>query len=346
VSATPDWAYTTTWDVGAQVLAYLAAKNLELLDEAEYHRRTARLLETLETKPLVRNATFNRTYSATTARPGDGTRGATGWSATDLGRLLVGLRVLAEREPRYREQIERIVARTDMDQVVKDGYVYGQMLGSRGQPWSFQEGRIGYEQYVAAGFDLWGVPVGHALDLNRHARPRQVLGVELPSDGRGLDRLLSEPFILMGIELGWTPEVQAVAENLLKAQEARYRQTGQVTIVSEDAVAVAPHHFYYYCVLCDGKEFVVDTYTPGQTVTEPRWVSTKGAFGWHALLPGAYTRTAVDYVRPAFDDGKGWASGVFEGSQRSTETYNINTSAVLLEIAYFQLRGRRPLIEP
>jgi hypothetical protein len=346
VSATPSWAYSTTWDVGAQILGFLAARNLELLDEAEYDRRTARLLETLARKPLVRGATFNRTYSATTAQPGDGTRGATGWSATDLGRLLVALRVLWEHEPRYREQIEAIVGRTDMDQVVKDGYVHGQMPGSRGQPWTFQEGRIGYEQYVAAGFDLWGIPVANALDLQRHARPREVLGVELPGDGRGVDRLLSEPFILMGIELGWTPEVQAVAVNLLRAQEARYRQTGQVTIASEDAVGVPPHHFYYYCVLCDDKEFVVDIHTPGRTANEPRWVSTKAAFGWHALLPGEYTRTAVEHVQPARDERHGWASGVFEGSQRSTETYNINTSAVLLEIAYFQLRGRRPLIEP
>src|SRR5687768_16446755 len=38
VKATPDWAYTTIWDVGAQILAFKAAQELGLLPTDEYHR--------------------------------------------------------------------------------------------------------------------------------------------------------------------------------------------------------------------------------------------------------------------------------------------------------------------
>jgi hypothetical protein len=172
-----------------------------------------------------------------------------------------------------------------------------------------------------------------------------VMGVELLQDTRKLDRLLSEPFILSEIEFGLDAGMRDLATRVLGVQEARFRSTGQVTIVSEDAVAIAPHYFYYYCVYCNGKPFVVDVSSPGKELDSPRWVSTKGAFGWHAIMPSEYTARAVEYVKGANDSRRGWASGVFEGSGKSTETWDVNTAAVLLEIAYYQLRGRKPMIQ-
>ena len=75
-------------------------------------------------------------------------------------------------------------------------------------------------------------------------------------------------------------------------------------------------------------------------------MSTKAAFGWHALMPNDYTKKAVDYVAAARDPKKGWASGVMEDTGKSTNSWDVNTAAVLLEIAYYQLRGGKPLIEP
>lgn len=343
VNATPDWSNTTVWDVGGQIIAYHAAKELGLIEADAYHERTRKLLATLERAPLFRGAAFNKLYSSA-----DGSIGTSrlGWSATDLGRLFVALKLLATHEPQYAAQAERIVRRNDFGQLVKDGYLHGQLIGSRGQPWTFQEGRIGYEQYVARGFAAWGADVGNALDVRKNAEPVEVLGVQLYRDRRKLDRLLSEPFILHGIELGLSGDMQTLAANLLRAQEARYRQTGRVTIVSEDALSVKPHYFYYYCVYCNGKPFVIDISSPGKELDSPRWVSTKAAFGWHALMPSDYTRTATEYVAKAKHPDRGYASGVFEGTGESTMTFDINTASVLLEIAYYQLRGGRPLIEP
>jgi hypothetical protein len=113
--------------------------------------------------------------------------------------------------------------------------------------------------------------------------------------------------------------------------------------VNEDASTQSPHYFYYYCAYCNGRPFVVDISTPGQALDGPRWVSTKAAFGWHALMPSDYTRKALDYVMASRDERHGWASGVYEGNGRSTEAYNINTAAVILQVAAYQ-RGGRPLI--
>lgn len=342
VNATPDWYNTTLWDIGGQILAYHAAKELGLLSEQEYDRRMRTMLGTLARLELFDGVTFNRIYSTKDGSPS--AQGA-GWSATDIGRFLVALKILAEREPRYAELAGRVARRSDFARIVKDGYLHGRARSADGTTTDFQEGRIGYEQYVAAGFQHWGADVGNAVSL-ANGTPVDVLGVRLLADRRGFDRLLSEPFILYGIELGLPDDLRDLAGAVLDAQEARYRATGQITIASEDAMPVAPHHFYYYCVYCNGKAFVIGISSPREIMDAPRWVSTKAAFGWHALMPSAYTQKAVDHVAAARHDEQGWATGVFEGTGKSTDTYDVTNAAVLMEIAYFQLRGRRPLIEP
>ena len=343
VNATPDWYNTTVWDIGGQLLATYAAKEMGLLDEAEYYTRTGTALNTLERVPLFENKAFNRIYSTKDGSPDTGS--GAGWSATDLGRLLLALKIVATHEPRFAAQAERIVKRNDFGAIVRNGYLHGRAKGRDGKVSDFQEGRIGYEQYVASGFAQWGLDVRNALNPALNARSVDVHGVKLLADKRGLDRLVSEPFILLGLELGLTGQMRSLAERVLAAQEARYKATGRVTIATEDAVAVKPHHFYYYCVYCNGKPFVIGLSSPRQLLDEPRWVSVKGAFGWHALLPSEYTRRATEYVAPALDAENGWATGVFESTGVSTKTWDVTSAAVLMEIAYYQLRGRKPLIE-
>lgn len=343
VNATPDWPNTTLWDLGGQLLAMQAAKEIGLINDSTYRARTRTTLTTLERVPLFEGAAFNRIYSTKDGSPDAGS--GAGWSATDLGRLLLALKILAVREPEFAQQAERVARRNDFSRIVKGGYLHGRVKGSDGTVSEFQEGRIGYEQYVAAGFSQWGADVRNALDFQRNAEPVDVHGVRVLADRRGLDRLLSEPFILHGIELGLAGPLRELATGVLQAQEARYRATGQVTIATEDAIAVKPHHFYYYCVYCNGKPFVIGISSPRQVLEEPRWVSVKGAYGWHAIMPNEYTKVATEYVAPALDSKQGWATGVFERSRASTKTWDVNTAVVLLEIAHYQLRGRTPLIQ-
>jgi len=342
VNATPDWTNTTMWDIGAQLLGFHAAKELGLLSQADYDARMTKTLGTLEKAPLYHGAAFDKLYNTKTGSISG--EGRPGWSATDLGRFLLALKIIASRDPELAAQAERVARRNDFRQIVKNGYLQGQLIGSNGQPWTFQEGRIGYEQYVANGFAQWGADVRNALDVHKNAKPVTVMNVSLLSDTRQQDRLLSEPFILYGLELGMPADVASLAHSVLDAQEQRYKSDKQITMVSEDAVKVPPDYFYYYCVLCAHDQFHVETAT-GTEVEHPRWVSTKAVFGWNAIMPSDYTRAAVDYVSPAHDPNHGWSSGVMEGSRKSTDTYDVNTAAVLLEVALYQLRGGKPLIQ-
>lgn len=342
--ATPDYNKLTSWDIGSVIAALYSARVLGIIDSAEYHLKVTRTLRTVAALPLYRGIAYNRMYLAHRAmmasRGGGLSTKGYGYSATDIGRLLIWLRIVADSDPQHAPLATRAAARLAMDSIVSGGYLHGEDISATRVRRRFQEGRIGYEQYSATGFSLWGADVASALDVNRNARPVEVSGAQLLEDTRGLDRVVSEPFFLLGLEYGWTPLFRPLALEVLRAQENRSAATGLLTFASEDAVGVPPFYFYYYCVYCSGKSFVVEVSDPGRTVAKPRWLSTKTAFAWHALIGTPFTRSGVEAVQAASSVRRGWSSGLFEGTQTPTHTYDINTAAVILEAAAYARIGR------
>ncbi|MBW3656422.1 MAG: DUF3131 domain-containing protein [Gemmatimonadetes bacterium] len=350
INSVHGYKYATVWDIASGLSAMYCANRLGLLPRAEYDARMGRALKTLETMPLFDGAVFSKNYRTPTAaiagrddRDTHSSERGTGWSSTDVGRLLVWLRIIAEKQPRYAAQINRIVARLDLNRVVVDGYLWGTDVDAAGNVRRYPEGQLGYEQYAARGFELWGYPAPRALSLSENTSPVQVLGVPLLADRRGGEYLTSEPFILGGLEVGWNAEMRTLSERVLKVQEERFKRTGQMTIVSEDHVPVAPWYFYYYSIHRHGKQFVVNVQGSDVDLNDPRWISAKAAYAWHALLPGGYTRSAVDAVAAA-RTSRGWSSGVYEDGRGSTGSENINTAAVILQAALYSRTGL-PLID-
>jgi len=264
-----------------------------------------------------------------------------GWSSIDLGRLLIWLKIVAA-DPRFAERAAAVVGRIDAGDVIRGGYLRGEGVDAQGRVQAYQEGRIGYEQYAAHGFALWGHRAEKALSLRENALPVTVMDEPLVTDIRRSDRLTSEPFLLWGMELGWDPEVAALVRRLLRAQEARYRKTGIVTITGEDSIPLAPHYFYYYCVYANGRDFAVEVQHRQAVTDDPRWISAKSAFAFHALMPDLYTDAALEALRPA-RGADGWSSGVFEADGRATGGLNVNTAAVILEAALLA-HGDGPLL--
>jgi hypothetical protein len=350
VNSVEGYRYATVWDIGSGIIGLYAARQLGLVPDAEYDRRMQAALKTLSTTGMYDNAAFNKNYNTRTGgmagRNGTENEGADrgyGWSALDVGRLLLALKVVAVNDPRYAQQIQQIVGRLHFDRLVADGYMRGEDLGPRsGRPRTYQEGFIGYEQYSALGYAAWGHPPANALDLRANTYPITVLDVPLLMDKRG-GQLTSEPFVMAGLEVGWSPDMRELAWRVLAAQESRFRQTGKVTMVSEDALNQPPY-FLYYSVYSDGKAFNVEPppgAPPGET---PRTISTKAAFGWHALLPSPYTWRALQALSGA-KTANGWGAGVFEDGGRISGAPNVNTAALVLESALYVMQGH-PLIDP
>jgi hypothetical protein len=344
------YQYVTLWDVASTLAATYSAHELGLIPDGPYSQRMQRALATLGAMDLFDGAAFNKSYDSKTGRMIDRNQRISskgyGWSTTDIGRLLIWLRIIAVNQPQFAQQTTAIVRRLNIQRLIADGYLQGSDLDPQtGQLRAYPEGRIGYEQYAASGLALWGFRAEKALDAKLNALPVNVLGVSIMADKRGDERVTSEPYIMMGMETGWfSPELREQAWRVLAVQEARYKSTGKLTMVSEDALPDPPYYFYYYNVYRQGRSFTIDTQATSAFLDQPRWLSSKAAFAWHALLPSPYTLAVLQAVQPAMIPGRGWGAGVYEGTLRPTGDASLNTAALILEAAVYNLRGH-PFLE-
>jgi hypothetical protein len=341
----------TVWDMASTLASVYAARELGFITPQEYRRRVDRSLTTIEKLPLFDNAAFNKLYAsengAMVDRKNAHTSTGYGWSVVDHGRLLVWLKLVGTTDPGFASRAQAIVSRLSMGRVIEGGYLVGEDTDPKDHTLRrYQEGRIGYEQYAAEGFALWGVRAEHALDFAANAKPVTVNDQTVLADTRGSDLLTSEPFVMMGLELGWPGQHwRPLALAMLAAQEARFKKTGLMTMVSEDAVPDPPAYFYYYLLYRDGLTWVVASPTGDTASSYPRWVSAKAAFGYHALAPSDYSWRALQVVQSGATPDRGWTAGVYEGTRKPTKAFNINTAAIVLESALYFQRGC-PFIEP
>ena len=340
------YSYVTLWDVAGSIAANYVAHELAFINDATYDAHISQILSTLSTIDLFDKGAFNRTYDAKTGRMVDNAShlssvGA-GFSSVDIGRLLIWLRIISTKQPKYAPLAAQIVRRLDMSKLLDDGFLRGIDVDPRGRSRSdFQETEIGYQQYSLSGFAMWGARVDRSgLDVKQNVAVVNIMGTRLLTDDRGNDRVMSEPYIMLGIELGYrSPELRYQASQVLAAQNARYQRTRLVTAVTEDALPDPPYYFYYYSLWHNGRPFMVEGKGQNQVVERPRWVSSKAAFGWNAVFPNPYTALLLQTVQPA-RTANGWGAGVYEGTLKPTGIPSLNTAAMIMEAALYKIRGR------
>jgi hypothetical protein len=346
------YSFVTLWDVAGVIAANYVAHELGFINDATYDSHIGRILATLSTVDLFQNTAFNRIYDAKTGRMVDNGSPArisnigAGYSSVDIGRLLIWLRVISLKQPKYAAQATQIVRRIDFRKVLDDGRLHAVDISPNGRSRDeFEEQEIGYQQYALSGFAMWGGRVDRdGLDVQRDVAKIKIEGVQLLTNNTGNDRVMSEPFIMIGLETGFrSPQLARQAAQVLAAQQARYQKTGIVTAVTEDALPDPPYYFYYYSVWHNDRPFVVEGPGKNKEVSRPRWVSSKAAFGWNAILPSQYTQLLLRTVRPAATPN-GWGAGVYEGTQRPTGIPSLNTAAIIMESALYRIRGR-PILQ-
>ena len=353
VNSSDNIAWTTWWDQGSAILGIHAAYQLGLLPKNVFEQRMNILLRTLETLPLPTTKLPNKAYSTDTAqmRQLNNTpdpKGISGWSALDMARFLLALHVVRSHYPEYSEGINRIVTRWQMPKLVKDGWLNGAITASGGLR-EVQEGRLGYEQYAAQSLKLWNLQATNALN-NPPVKAVQVDGITLQVDQRNLKNsgatnyLTNDPYLLWGLELGWSDAVKPQVQNLLKVQAQRFQRTGILTAVNEDSLDRPPYFLYYSVYANDQSWQAVNT--RGKTYPQFRFLSTKAAFSWFALMPDdPYTKKLRDFVQNLANKNQGYLSGRYENQQLGVNaSVDVNTNAIVLESLLYQARGKRPLV--
>ncbi len=188
VNAVDNYPSTTMWDTASYVGALVAARELGVIDKSEFDRRLTALVKTLTTLSLFRGELPNKVYHTATAEKADYANkpGEIGFSALDLGRLLIWLRIAKERYPEHADAIDNAVLRWNFCNVVDAcGSMHGAQVNGDGEKATtyVQEGRLGYEEYAAKGFQLWGFDTTRASKLQPYAIT-PIFGVPIAYDTR------------------------------------------------------------------------------------------------------------------------------------------------------------------
>ncbi len=347
-SSVKGYPSTTMWDLGSQLLATLAAEDLDLLTRRQASRSLATALRTLAGLDLCDGLLPNKAYDTRTLRmvgyDNVPVAGGVGWSAVDLGRLTLALSAVAQHHPELAPLVRSALARWHLDAAADGTGLVGATRQPGGALVRHQEGRFGYEQYAAKALIPLGVRVGLALDYRAHVVYRAVDGDVVPSDDR-LPELyggtpipvLSEPWVLDGLEHGLDALTVSHARAVLAAQARRFAATGRITAVSEDHLDGPP--WFAYSAVLEGRDTWTAVTSDGHAVPQALTFSTKAAIGWWALFAGDSTDRLFDAARGLVAPGEGLWAGRHDPTGEVNHVLSLNTNAVVLEALAFRSRG-------
>jgi hypothetical protein len=336
---------STMWDTGSYLMALISAHRLELVDQAEFDDKLTRALTSLAQLPLFDGKLPNKSYNTISLAMVDYTNKPTsrglGWSAIDVGRLLVPFNIVLWNYPAHNPEIRAVLKSWDMSSLLQQGELHGSAVNAGGKTVYLQEGRFGYEQYSAKSFGLMGLDVNNALSYYDHIKLVNIDGVRIATDDRNADLYqahvyaVSEPYILDGLEFGWDASSRGFARDIYEAQAKRFQRTGILTAVSEDNLDQPPY-FAYNTVWADGKPWNTIT-DEGKDVSALRSLSTKAAVGWMVLYRDDYTARFEKELTGLFDPAKGWFAGRYERDGKQNRALSANTNAIVLEsLCYLQ----------
>ena len=346
VSSAAKFPATTMWDAASQLAGMTAARELDLLPQAEFDRWMAQTLGSLAKLPLYKNELPNKAYNAETLQPVSYGKldkpEEIGFSAIDLGRLAIWLDIVAHRYPQHAQACKNVTAQWKLTRLEKEGSLMGVHIEKGKEEWN-QEGRLGYEQYAAYGLKKLGVVAKNALNPKANEQNVDVMGVKIPADKRSSyhNYVTSEPYVLDGLETGFKALPVEYAGRVLQAQTRRAQATGQFTAWSEDNLDRAPW-FVYNNVHVDGKNW--KTLNPGGKDSDKfRTSSTKTAVSWQMLFGNRYTEANYKGLRWLADPDRGVFGGVYEETQEINRSLTLNTNGQILEALLYSQIGSIPL---
>lgn len=359
VNSVGSYPSTTLWDTASYVSGLVAAYELGVIDKQTFDDRAYKLIGTLRNLDLFRGELPNKVYNTTNASKANYANepGEIGFSALDAGRLLVWLRILKERYPYLANGVDNTLLRWNYCNAIDDkGRIFGALLNDAGAVSYNQEGRLGYAEYAAKGFALWGFDT-RATYEGAQASYIDIFGVQVPFDRRDprifgtSNYVLTESYLLDGLEMGWDlpddrtsgPGVASqgwraeFANRIYLAQQRRYEETGILTARSEHQVESSPY-FVYDTIFADG--YAWNTLDPSGVFQPDRAaVATKAAIGMWALWDDPYTQMLFDAVGDLYLPDHGYKEGIYENGSGAIPLQTANNNGILLAALLYKAQG-------
>ena len=359
VNAVGSFPSTTMWDTASYMSALVAAYELCVIDKRTFDTRVTKLLNTLRNLDLFRGEAPNKVYQTQTGAKVNyaNEAGEVGMSALDIGRMLVWLRIIKERHPHLANSVDNVPMRWNFCNLINDdGRMFGSFVQGNGETRYVQEGRLGYEEYAAKGFALWGFDVPRALSPAPLAYTT-IYDVKVPYDGRdprvfkNQNYVLTEGYILDGLELGWDLPTDRSNDGLMAShgwraefaqriylvQQRRYEQTGVITARSEHQVNGRPY-FVYDSIFADG--YAWNTLDPtGEYQPDRAAIAAKAAVGMWALWETDYTDLLFESVADLYEPELGFYEGLYENGNGFIPLQTANNNGIILAALLYKEQG-------
>ena len=346
VNSVDGYTASTMWDTSSYLMGLISAYKLGIVDTAEFNSRIRKVLISMTNMPLYEGKLPNKSYNTISMQMVDyknqPTEKGIGWSALDIGRVLVPLNILIWQYPQHNQAVKKLIRAWDFKALIKDGTMYG-ALYENGETLMLQEGRLGYEEYVSKSFNLMGLDVSEAIKYNDYMKLVNIMGINVATDNRSpdifkaLNYVDSEPYILDGVEFGWDHNSYELSYRVFKVQEQRYIKTGILTAVSKDNLDREPY-FIYNTVFTSGKAWNTIT-EEGVSMPHLKTLSTKAVIGWHMVYENEYTSKLIQKLPFLFDPKKGWYSGMYEQTGEVNKAITCNSNGIILEALAYKKFG-------
>ncbi len=347
VNSLDSYPVVNLWQIGDTLISLTAAAQLGVISRQEFDQRLSLLLATLSHLPLVAGKTPNLLYNTVTGQMTDYANQPKplGWSAQDIGRFMVSLKVVARFYPEYSEYLDKIMLRWSFCQVIDNN---GGLLKStivNGRFVVKSEGRLGYSDYIAGAFGLWGFPIGTSTNLPYNTT--FIYGIPIDFDIRDARTthtpsiIVSLPYLLIAMELKNThifKQQKERIENVYQVQEKRWYKEHILTARSDYFTSVSPYHVYD-TVFANGYHWNTIS-QDGQFYPDLAQVSTKAVFGLWALWNSPYTDALMQLTQMQYDEQRGWYEGRYESNGAYNKTISLTTNAIVLESLLYKTSGR------
>ncbi len=334
------YPFVTMWDIASQIFGLDAAHALGLATDDEFAEAAGKILKSL---PATRIGKLRLPQANVSTRRGGAVEDS--YNASDTGRLLVALKLLASRG--LEKEVAAVFTRWDLAATISQRRLHDIDDGR----WKTYF-RSNYAHYATRGFALWGMevdtpyaPEPEDVATDRHMR---ILGRVADIGAVG-----TEPHTLEAMELGASEAAQVISDVLFAAQVEEYRRTGRFVCVSEGSIDRAPWFVYQGLdVEAEGDPWTLEAMVDRARYGTPEMrralevVNCKGAYLWNAVRPHAYSARLVGHVRERGRvPGLGFASGIYAATGRPTTNYSdVNTNGIILEAIAYTLKGRKALL--
>ena len=344
---------TTFWDISSSMHALMSAYEIGLVDSLEFHHKMQKGLESINSFKLFHGELPNKVYSTITLSMVDysnhNSEEGVGWSAMDIGRFLGTCSRIVKNYPEFTPLVNSIISKWNIDKVLgRDATLHGIGFSFKDKhPKIVQEGKLGYEEYASKGYMINDYDASESLRYTDFLKFHEIYGIEIGADTREVkyhpayNYVLSEPYILDGLEYGFDINSRELAYRLYKVQEKRAKKTGIPVAVSEDHIDKEPY-FVYNSVYANGKTWVCYAEN-GDEANEFKMLSTKAAYAWSALFDDEYSQELSKAIKGLSNPKKGWAAGRYDNTGKTNTVLTANTNGIILEALEYKIHG--PLLK-